>query len=65
MNKLLLASLGAPGTRRCECCGATEGGDVEGCDDCEIYKVVNGMWWSKAGWEIKDDAESTDSSDYV
>ena len=40
---------------RCECCGASEGGQVQGCDDCEIYKVSSGMWWSKAGWAIKDD----------
>ena len=38
---------------RCECCGASEGGTVEGCDDCEIYKVSNGMWWSLAGWHFK------------
>ena len=40
---------------RCECCGASEGGQVQGCDDCEIYKVSSGMWWSKEGWAVKDD----------
>tara|TARA_R110000744_G_scaffold171664_1_gene290192 strand:+ start:54 stop:545 length:492 start_codon:yes stop_codon:yes gene_type:complete len=40
---------------RCECCGASEEGQVQGCDDCEIFKVSSGMWWSKAGWAIKDD----------
>ena len=40
---------------RCGCCGASEGGQVQGCDDCEIYKASSGMWWSKAGWAIKDD----------
>ena len=36
-------------------CGATEGGPIQGCDCCEIYKVSSGMWWSKAGWAVKDD----------
>ena len=40
---------------RCECCGASEGGQVQGCDDCEIFKVSSGMWWSEAGWAVKDD----------
>jgi hypothetical protein len=40
---------------QCECCGASEGGQIQGCDDCEIYKVSSGMWWSKEGWAVKDD----------
>ena len=46
--------IGMVGKKKC-LCGATEGGPIQGCYDCEIYKVSSGMWWSEAGWAVKDD----------
>ena len=45
--------------KACQECMAIDGGELEGCDICEIFRYYNGRWWHDPKVETKEQGTQT------